>query len=66
MPASGEPADSLAGKRCDTECLDNTGNERRAGLGRDRPDVAFVPFEAALPVSCGQLPLAMEKGRAGC
>ncbi len=44
----------------------NTGNERRAGLGRDRPDMAFVPFEADLPVSCGQLPLAMEKGRAGC
>ena len=31
----------------------NTGNERRAGLGRDRADVAVVPFEADLPVSCG-------------
>lgn len=56
MAASGEAAVTHSRSLEDTAMLSvwiNTGNERRAELGRDRPDVAFVPFEANLPVSCG-------------
>ena len=56
MAASGEATVTHSRSLEDTAMLSvwiNTGNERRAELGRDRADVAFVPFEANLTVSCG-------------
>ena len=64
MAASGEATVTHSRSLEDTAMLSvwiNTGNERRAELGRDRPDVAFVPSRLTFRCHAVDSPLPWRK-----